>query len=348
MNHLDSIPVKKEEVKIIVTPRAFSASRHSVKEFLIEKGLFLFTILSSILIFFVFIFVAKEAWPVLRANGLAFVFTPGWDQDFYQAWVATAKEPSWHFGALPLICGTFFTTLGALCFTVPLGLGCAIFLVEVCPPWFFKPVESTVRLLSAIPSVIYGLVGLLVVVPWIDRHLITNEMSLRMAKVAALDGTSLLAGILVLGMMIVPIFVVLAADALRAVPKAYKEGSLALGISHWRTIIKVMLPVAKKGIIAGAILATGRAIGEAIALSMVSGSVANIPNPSHGPVFFLEPLRTLASTVVDNAEGMGVPTCESALFACGFFLLVSCVILSFFARLVARGQKQGGGLNGEK
>jgi phosphate transport system permease protein len=96
-----------------------------------------------------------------------------------------------------------------------------------------------------------------------------------------------------------------------------------------------MIPVARKGILAGAILATGRAIGEAIALSMVAGSVANLPSPAHGLVFFLEPVRTLASTIVDNAEGMSVASCESALFACGSLLLLSSVLLSILARLVS-------------
>jgi phosphate transport system permease protein len=172
-------------------------------------------------------------------------------------------------------------------------------------------------------------------VPFIAKNLITNEMGLKMIKIAALDGTSILAGVIVLSTMIVPIFISVASDALMAVPRRYKEASIALGVSHWRTITRIMIPVARQGIMAGAILATGRAIGEAIALSMVAGSVANLPSPAHGLVFFLEPVRTLASTIVDNAEGMGVASCESALFACGALLLLSSVMLSVMARLVS-------------
>ena len=154
-------------------------------------------------------------------------------------------------GAAPDNAGTIYTTLGALLIAVPLGLGCAIFLVEFCPSWLRSPLTATVRLLAAIPSVIYGLVGLIVVVPLIAHTLITNKMAMSMISVAALDGSSILAGMIVLSIMICPIFIALSSDALRAVPRAYREAAFSLGISHWRTIIKVMLPVARQGIIAG-------------------------------------------------------------------------------------------------
>lgn len=320
--------------------------RRSLQDKVIERLLFLFTLVSSVLVFFIIAFVMYKSWPVLKVNGIGFITRGGWDESFVDAWVASAAEPVWQFGALPLIAGTAFTTLGALFIAVPLGLGCAIFLTEMCPAVLRKPLESTVRLLAAVPSVIYGLIGLMVVVPFISNTFITNELALSMIEKCALDGTSLLAGIIVLSMMISPIFIALSSDALRAVPKRYKEASFALGISHWRTIVKIMLPVARKGILAGAILATGRAIGEAIALSMVTGSVANLPSPSHGMVFFLEPIRTLASTIVDNAEGMSVITIESALFACGTLLLLSCVVLNIFARVISSNVYHGGKNNG--
>jgi phosphate transport system permease protein len=326
--------------------RGISIRLRSLKESIIEKLLFAFTLLSGVSIFFIMVFVFGKAIPVLKFNGLDFILASGWDGQFVNAWLAPANQPSWQFGAFPLIAGTIYTTLGALFIALPFGLGTAIFLTEMCPAWMRKPLESTVRLLAAIPSVIFGLAGLLVVVPFIADKLISNEVALRMINVCALDGTSLLAGMIVLSMMIVPIFIALAADALAAVPRRYKEASLALGVSHWRTIVKVMLPVAKNGILAGAILATGRAIGEAIALSMVTGSVANLPSASHGLVFFLEPVRTLASTIIDNGEGMSAITCESALFACASFLLVSSVLLSIFARLAAGDIQRKGGVAG--
>lgn len=320
----------------VASLKAISFLKHrSIKENLIEKLLLAFTLLSSILIFLIIFFVLSRGIPVLKASGIAFFTTGGWDTQFTKAWLSGAGETVSAFGALPLIGGTVFTTLGALLVAVPFGLGCAIFLTEMCPAWLRNPLESAVRLLAAIPSVIYGLVGLIVIVPFIARNLISNEMALKMIKICALDGTSLLAGIIVLSMMIGPVLITLSSDALRAVPRRYKEASIALGVSHWRTISRVMLPVARKGILAGVILATGRAIGEAIALSMVAGSVGNLPSPAHGLVFFLEPVRTLASTIVDNAEGMSVATCQSALFACGSLLLLSSVLLSVLSRLVS-------------
>ncbi|MFZ5899577.1 MAG: phosphate ABC transporter permease subunit PstC [Bacillota bacterium] len=338
----ESVPSPGRNVAVT----AGAGRRRALKEGFIEKILFLFTLLSGILIFFVMFFVLNKGWPVLQANGLGFVFAAGWDQDFQAAWLASADAPQWQFGALPLIAGTVYTTLGALCVAVPLGLGCAIFLTEMCPLWLRKPLESTVRLLAAIPSVIFGLIGLLVVVPFIATHFISNELALKMINICALDGTSLLAGVIVLSMMISPIFIALASDALRAVPQRYKEAAFALGVTHWRTIVKVLIPAARKGILAGAILATGRAIGEAIALSMVTGSVAHLPSPTHGLVFFLEPVRTLASTIVDNGEGMGAVTCESALFACGSLLLISCLLLNLCARFVMGATGKGGVSNG--
>ena len=306
-----------------------------LKEKTIEYVLATFTLISSILIFFIMFFVISRALPVLKASGFGFLFHGGWDATFLNAWLARTGEPIWVFGALALVLGTIYTTLGALLIAVPLGLGCAIFMAELCPYWLRSPLTTTVRLLAAIPSVIYGLIGLIVVVPFIAHNLISSQMSTMMISTAALDGTSILAGMIVLSIMIGPIFVAISHDALRAVPRGYKEAAFALGVSHWRTIIKVMLPVARQGIIAGAILATGRAIGEAIALSMVSGGVANLPTLQHGLIFFLEPVRTLASAIVSNAEGMIVPTCQSALFACATLLLLSSVTLSLIARVVA-------------
>lgn len=306
-----------------------------IREKSIEVALAAFTVMSSILIFFIMFFVIARAFPVLKASGLGFIFQSGWDAQFMEAWLAPLDQPLWVFGALPLVMGTIYTTLGALLISVPLGLGCAIFLVEFCPSWLRSPLTATVRLLAAIPSVIYGLVGLIVVVPLIARTLITEKMALDMITIAALDGTSILAGMIVLSIMIGPILVAISSDAIRAVPASYKEAGFALGISHWRTIVKVILPAARQGIIAGVILATGRAIGEAIALSMVSGGVAFLPEFGHGPIFFLEPVRTLASAIVNNSEGMLRATCMSALFACATLLLLSSVALSLIARVVA-------------
>lgn len=170
--------------------------------------------------------------------------------------------------------------------------------------------------------------------PFLQEHLITVDMQIAFISQFQITGNSLLSGIVVLSIMITPVIVALSVDAINAVPHRYKEASLALGLTHWRTIIKVILPAAKSGITASIILGTGRAIGEALALSMVSGGVGNIPNPSDGFVFFLTPVLTLASAIVNKSEAMSVPSIRSALFACGVLLLITCTTLSLFTKIV--------------
>ncbi|MBS3908855.1 MAG: phosphate ABC transporter permease subunit PstC [Actinobacteria bacterium] len=296
-----------------------------------EKLLLLAAIISGSLVLVVIFFVIKEAIPIFVHNGVRFVTAGGWDQDISKAWASV--EPMWRFGALPVIVGTFIATGGALILTFILGIGCSIFLAELAPDAIRSPVEAIIRLLAGIPSVVFGLIGLMIVVPLIMDWFISDELALKYIKIVPLDGQSLLAGILVLTFMILPFFITVAVDALRAVPKTYKEASLALGVNGWRTIVKVVIPVATPGIVAGIVLASGRAVGEAIALSMVAGAMAFMPDPSHGAVFFLEPIRTMASAIVDNKETMGAETVETALFAIGSLLLLVSVLLSLTARI---------------
>ena len=312
-------------------------------EKIMEKLLLLCTVLGSATVFLIMFFILSNAMPVFWASGLSFLTTGGWDEQFSAAWSATPDQANWRFGAMELIAGTVLTTVGALVLAFVLGLGCAIFITELCPHRLRKILEESVRLLAAIPPVIYGLIGLTVVVPFIQRQFISDELAMKMIETSVLDGTSLLAGIIVLGVMITPIFVILAAEALRAVPETYKTASLALGVSHWRTIVKIILPVARRGVMAGAILAAGTAVGEFIAVLMVSGGVAHLPNPEHGLVFFLEPVRTLAATLLLNSEVIGLANLEAALFACASIILAFSVLFSLLAYMI-----HGAGLKGGK
>lgn len=342
MNRMESVGAKIQTLDLTVQGRKQKQKFRYWSEKVAENSLLIATVLSSVLILVIFMFVFNKALPVIRQNGLSFFTGASWDTDFTTAWLAGSSNPSWKFGALPVIVGTFLTTLASLFIAVPMGLGCAIFMAELAPGWLRKPMESMIRLLAAIPSVIYGLIGLLVLVPFVRNTFVNDRLALQYIQEFAMDGTGLLVAIVVLAIMIMPIFIALAADALRAVPHSYKEGALALGVTPWRVIIKVMLPVARPGVVAGAILAAGRAVGEAIALSMVSGSVSYLPDIGHGLVFFLEPVRTMASTIVDNGEGMSVISTESALFTLGVLLLLSSVGLSVSARLVSRRVAKGG------
>lgn len=342
MNRMESVGTKIQSLDLTVQGRKQNQKIRYWAERVAENSLLIATLLSSVLILVIFLFVFKKALPVIQQNGLSFLTAKTWDTDFTTAWLAGNSNPSWKFGALPVILGTFLTTFASLFIAVPLGLGCAIFMVELAPGRLRKLLESVVRLLAAIPSVIYGLIGLLVLVPFVRNTFVNDQLALKYIQEFAMDGTGLLVAIVVLAIMIMPIFIALAADALRAVPHSFKEGALALGVTPWRMIIKVMLPVARPGIVAGAILAAGRAVGEAIALSMVSGSVSYLPDISHGLVFFLEPVRTMASTIVDNGEGMSVISTESALFTLGVLLLLSSIGLSVSAKLVSRRVVKGG------
>ena len=301
-----------------------------------ETGIFILTASSALIFVFIFIFIFLKAREVFWVNGADFILKSGFDAQVREAFNAPADQPVWHFGALGLLLGSILTTLGALVFAVPLGILTAIVITELSPEWMKGLLQSFIRLLASIPSVIYGLVGLLVVVPFIQERFITSGMQIEYIKSFQLSGNSLLAGVLVLSVMITPIIVALSVDAINAVPHRYKEASLALGLSHWRTIVKVIIPAAKSGILAGIILGTGRAIGEALALSMVSGGIGNIPDPAHGFVFFLTPVLTLASAIINKAESMSVPSINSALFACGVLLLITCTTLSLFTRIVER------------
>ncbi len=315
-----------------------------VKDFLSEKVILILTILSAIMILFIFFFILLKSWDIFKINGLGFVTNTGFDKQINDAFNAPGDKPVWEFGALGLLVGSLLTTLGSLLIAVPMGIGTAIVISELAPSWIRRLLQSVVRLLASIPSVVFGLLGLLIVVPVIKSVFITTELQIKFIKYFQMDGKSMLAGILVLSLMILPIIVALSVDAINTVPKKFKEASLALGLSHWRTIVKVILPAAKSGILAGIVLGMGRAIGEAIALNMVTGGIGFLPNPAHGLPFFLTPVMPLAAAIVKKAEAMSVPSIEAALFACGVVLLLTTTILSLFTRIVEYSVKRRQGL----
>jgi phosphate transport system permease protein len=285
---------------------------------------------SAVIVAIVVAFVAQRAWPTFAAEGHHFLTHGGWDTQIEDALYGAGAA---FFGAKPLILGTLYTTAGAVIVSLVLGLGCAIFLAELSPRWARRPLESVVQLLAGIPSVVFGLVGLAVVVPFITDYVLPSNYDSIVTDIP-LEGASLLAGILVLSFMILPFFVTVATDSLRAIPRSYVDGGLALGMTRWRTITRIQLPAAAPGVIAGIVLAAARGVGEAIALSMVAGAIAYSPTMAHGPLYFvLMPVRTMASAIVETGgEAMNVPSIGSALFALAFLLLVFSVILSVIAR----------------
>jgi phosphate transport system permease protein len=176
--------------------------------------------------------------------------------------------------------------------------------------------------------VIYGLLGLLVLVPFLSNHVITNSEKASVSPTISLSGEGLITAVLLLTLMITPIMVAIFADGLRAVPRNWIEGSWALGVNRWRSFWKVAVRTARPALVAGAVLATARGLGESVMLSMVSGSIGFAPNPADGLIFLYEPSEPLATTILRNQDQLSSPPMEQTLFAIASVLLFSAVMLS--------------------
>jgi phosphate transport system permease protein len=277
------------------------------------------------------VFIVAQAWPSFAHNGLHW-FGSGGDVDTQLQAIFNSTsylhKAVYTFHAWPLIWSTILTTFAAAVLAFVCSLFVAIFLVEFAPTPIQRVLEPVVRLLASVPSVIYGLIGVLVLVPLIGNHLITQSERASVTPVIQLSGYSLLAAVVILTVMIAPIMISIFADGLRAVPRSWLEGSLALGVNRWRTFWKVALLTARPALVAGTVLATARALGESVMLSMVSGSVGFSPNPADGLLFFLEPSRGLAATILHNTDELSSPPMKATLFAIAAVLLFSSLMLS--------------------
>lgn len=242
--------------------------------------------------------------------------TPG---EFFlgDEWFPTAT-PAPLFGIVPLVTGTLWVSLAAILFALPLGLAVAIYMAELADERVRKLLKPVIELLAGIPSVVYGFFGLVVIVPLIQR-------------VFGLPvGETALAGSVILAIMALPTIITVAEDSIRNVPRAVKEASLALGATQWQTIRRVVLPYSVSGIMAAVVLGIGRAIGETMAVLMVTGNSAIIP---HG---LLEPVRTIPATIaaeLGEAPSGGVH--YEALFLLGCILFVITLVISITAEMMA-------------
>lgn len=235
-------------------------------------------------------------------------------------WYPTA-EPVPLFGVWPLILGTLMVTLGAILFALPLGLATAIYMAEVSSFRMRNIIKPLVELLAGIPSVVYGFFGLVVLVPLIQQ-LFKLEV-----------GETVLAGSIVLGIMALPTIITISEDAIRTTPKSLKEASLALGATRWQTMVRVVIPFARSGITTAIILGIGRAIGETMAVLMVTGNAAMIPHS------FLVPARTIPATIAaELGESPYGGLHFKALFALGIILFIFTLIINFSIDLV-KGRK---------
>jgi phosphate transport system permease protein len=285
------------------------------------------------------VFVAAKARPTFAHDGLSWIGPGGNVDGQIQSMVSTSVHPpasAYHLTAWSLVYGTLLTTGLALAVALPIALLSSIFIVEFAPAALRRVIVPVVRLLASVPSVIYGLVGILVLVPFVGNHLITIPEKTSLQSTVELTGAGVGVAVLILAVMITPIMVALISEALAAVPASWSEGAMALGVHRLRATLAVSLKAIRPAIVAAAALASARALGEAVMISMVSGSQSFAPNLRHGLLTFLaEPLRTLASSIVDNHEGFGgAPALDSTLYAFALLLLFSAIALSVGAYLI--------------
>jgi phosphate transport system permease protein len=234
---------------------------------------------------------------------------------FGKEWFPTSA-PVAEFGVLPLILGTLWVSLGAILIALPIGLVTAIYLAEVAGPRFRNILKPVIELLAGIPSVVYGFFGLVVLVP-----LIQKVFNLPVGETA-------LAGSIILGIMALPTIITISEDAIRTTPQTLKEASLALGATRWQTLVRVIIPYSKSGITAACILGIGRAVGETMAVLMVTGNASVIPSS------FLEPVRTIPATIaaeLGEAPFGGIHF--KALFALGIILFLITMGFNFLVEL---------------
>ena len=225
------------------------------------------------------------------------------------------------YGIFPMIVGSLYVTAGAIIIGVPIGILTAVFMAFYCPKAIYRPLKMATELLAGIPSVVYGFFGLVVLVPWV------REIGRSLHRGG--NGSSMITASILLGMMILPTIIGVSESAIRAVPDSYYEGSLGLGASHERSVFFAVLPAAKSGILAGIVLGIGRAIGETMAVIMIAGNHAVMPDS------LLAGVRTLTSNIVLEL-GYATDLHREALIATGVVLFVFILIINLLFSVVKK------------
>ena len=283
----------------------------------LEKAMnLLFLVCGMLTILFVIlitIFLVISGIPAIQKIGLG-------DFLFGNVWASTSASPS--YGILPFILTSIYGTCGAILIGVPVGLFCAVFLAKMSPKNVGSVVRNVVDLLAGIPSVVYGLVGMIIIVPFVREafHLP--------------DGANLFSAILVLAVMILPSVISVSETAIKAVPKEYEEASLALGATKTETVFKVIVPAAKSGIVTAVVLGIGRAVGEAMAVMMVAGNVANMPK-LFGSVRFL---TTAVASEMSYSSGLQ----RQALFSIALVLFLFIMAINLLLNVIIKKEEQNG------
>ena len=281
-------------------------------ELIMNLLFFICGFIAIVFVLFISIYLIISGIPAIREIGLV-------DFLFGQEWASTAAEPK--FGILPFILTSVYGTCGAIIIGVPVGFMTAVFLAKVASPRLAAVVRPAVDLLAGIPSVVYGLIGMMVLVPAVREAFDLP------------DGASLFCAIIVLAVMILPSIISVSETALKAVPPEYEEASLALGATHIETVFRVSVPAASSGIAAAVVLGIGRAIGEAMAIIMVAGNVANMPGLFQSVRF----LTTAVASEMAYASGLQ----RQALFSIALVLFLFIMLINIVLNTVLKRKEEG-------
>ena len=286
-------------------------------ELLIEGVIRLCGVSAILLVFGIFFFVFREAFGLLRGGDFRlghFLFDTHWNP-------ASQSGPA--YGTLALLAGTASVTLLSMAIAIPFGLGSAIYLSEFCVPYRRETLKVVIEILAAIPSVVWGFIGLMVMNPLI------------IAVTGAPIGLNILNGGLLLALMSIPIIASLGEDALKAVPDSYREAGLALGASRWQLVYRVLLPAARPGLLAAVLLGLGRAVGETMAVLMATGHSVRIPTS------VLDSVRTLTATIAAELGEASVGSHHyQLLFLVGIYLLAITSAFNLAADFLVRGRRR--------
>ena len=290
-------------------PAKSASARPPLSERLVEGLIRLAGISVIIIVLLIFLFLVREGFPTFTQVPLGDLLSSRWYpiEDRY--------------GILPLLAGSLMVTVGAVIIAVPLGLVTAIYLGEIAPPWQREILKPLIEVLAGIPSIVLGFLGWVALAPLIQR-------------LGAPTGLTAFTGSLILAYMALPTIISISEDALYAVPKEYRDGALAIGATQWQTIWRVVLPAAKSGLVIAVMLGVGRAIGETMAVMMVTGNAANIPALGGG--MFFEPVRTMTATIAGEMGEVAQGSLHyNVLFGIGIVLfLITFGINSLASRLV--------------
>jgi phosphate transport system permease protein len=287
------------------------------REMIVEWLIQLSGVSTIIIIALIFFFLVREGFPTFFEVPLSELFSRRWYpiEDM--------------FGLMPLLIGSFLVTIGAVVMAVPLGLATAVYLGEIAPTWQRELLKPIIEVLAGIPSIVLGFLGWVALAPFIQN-------------MGAATGLTAFSGSLILAYMALPTIISITEDALYAVPKEYRDGALAIGATQWQTIWRVVLPAARSGIVIAVMLGIGRAIGETMAVMLVTGNAANIP--AFGVSAFFQPVRTMTATIAAEMGEVAQGSLHyNVLFSIGIVLFVITFLINLLATRLVGGRSRRGG-----